>query len=224
VSSARAPQAKVCGLTRRADAEAAAASGVHFAGVVFAPGGSRTVGVREARELLSDLPVRRVGVFVNASLDDVLRAAEVAHLDVLQLHGDEDPRLIEQLRARGAPAVWKAIRPRAVDEFVAGLNQYQDLVDGLLVDGWSAEARGGTGRTFSWREIAPQRLLVPDSLSFIAAGGLHADNLSRAVAILSPDIVDVSSGVETSPGLKSPEEISRFMDVLRQPSPSQNDL
>lgn len=224
MNPARVPQAKVCGLTRRADAEAAAAGGVHFAGVVFAPGGRRSMEARAARELFSDLPVRRVGVFVNASVDELLRIAEVAHLDVLQLHGDEDVDLIEQLRARGAPAVWKALRPRTTDEFIAGVHRFGASVDGILLDGWSAEARGGTGRRFPWLAVAEHRDLIPSSVAFIAAGGLNAHNLLDAVSLLSPDVVDVSSGVEISPGLKNPEAICRFMDVLRGPSPNQTAL
>ncbi|MDQ3606078.1 MAG: phosphoribosylanthranilate isomerase [Gemmatimonadota bacterium] len=206
-----APRVKICGLTRRGDAEAAAHAGAAFLGVVLAPGYGRTVSAAHAAHLLRDLPAQRVGIFVDAAAEDVRRAAEVAALDVLQLHGDEAPREVEQLRAEGRWQVWKALRPRSAEEFTVQLDRYSGAVDGILLDGWSAAARGGTGERFPWEEVAPLREQVPSGVWLIAAGGLRAENVARAVALLRPDAVDVSSGVESAPGLKDADAIRAFV-------------
>lgn len=211
--------AKVCGLTRREDAEAAAAAGASFLGAVFAPGGPRNVASAAAADLFTDLPPRRVGVFVNAPMVELLRAADTAGLDVLQLHGDETPEYIEQLREREMWMIWKAVRPRSGSEFRSAVSRYGSLVDGLLVDGWSRAARGGTGARFPWGEVAEQRESLPAGVSLIVAGGLRAGNLARAVALLRPDVVDVSSGVERSPGIKDPAAIHEFMSTVQRLAP-----
>ncbi len=210
-----APGLKVCGITRRADAQAAAAAGASFLGVVLAPGGPRTVAPEAARDLLAGLPARRVGVFVDASADALRGAGEAAALDILQLHGDESPELVRALREEGRWEVWKAIRPRDADEFRAGVDRYAGTVDALLLDGFSTRAHGGTGTRFPWEEVAPLRDEVPSGTLLVVAGGMRAADVDRAVALLRPDVVDVSSGVETSPGVKDGAEIEHFAAALR---------
>jgi phosphoribosylanthranilate isomerase len=212
-----APRLKVCGITRRADAEAAAAAGAAFLGVVLAPGGRRTVAAEDARDLLAGLTAIRVGVFVDAAADELRRAGELAGLDVLQLHGDEPPELLRELRAEGRWRVWKALRPRGAAEFRAGVERYAADADALLLDGFSARAHGGTGTAFPWEEVAALRGLVPAGLPLVAAGGMRADNVARAVALLRPDVVDVSSGVESAPGIKDRTAIESFAAALRAP-------
>lgn len=205
-------QVKFCGLTRPADALAAARAGAHYLGVVFAPGGRRTVAADQAAALFHSVPaaVRRVGVFVNAPPDQVRRIAEAAGLHVVQLHGDELPATVRALRAEGRFKVWKAVRPRTGADFLAALEQFGDTVDGLLLDGWSATARGGTGQSFPWRAVEPHRELVPPSVALVAAGGLHRDNVAAAVQLLRPTVVDVSSGIEHSPGIKNAGAMAEF--------------
>jgi len=210
-----APDLKVCGITRRADAQAAAAAGASFLGVVLAPGGTRTVALEVARDLLAGLPARRVGVFVDASVDELRRAGEDAALDVLQLHGDEPPKLVRALRDEGRWQVWKAIRPRDADEFRAGADRYAGSADALLLDGFSTRARGGTGARFPWEDVAPLRDVVPEGTLLVVAGGMRAADVGRAVALLRPDVVDVSSGVETAPGVKDGAAIEHFAAALR---------
>ncbi|HEV2150635.1 MAG TPA: phosphoribosylanthranilate isomerase, partial [Longimicrobiaceae bacterium] len=208
---------KVCGITRRADAEAAAAEGAAYLGVVLAPGGKRTVGAEAAGELLAGLGVLRVGVFVDAGAEELRRAGEAAGLDVLQLHGDEPPELLRELRAEGRWRVWKALRPRAGDEFRSGVERYAADADALLLDGFSPGAHGGTGVRFPWEEVAALRGLLPDGVPLVAAGGMRAENVARAVALLRPDVVDVSSGVESAPGIKDPRALREFAAALRRP-------
>ena len=205
---------KVCGLTRHEDARAASEAGAAFLGAVLAPGGRRTVTPGAAGVIFGDLPARRVGVFVDASLEELEASARAAGLDVLQLHGDETPELAAELRARGW-TVWKALRPRTGAEFAAEAPRWAGAVDALLLDGFSAAARGGTGASFPWAEVAAQRAALPPGVALIAAGGLRPGNVAEAAGILHPDVVDVSSGVESSPGIKDADAIRRFIQAAK---------
>lgn len=207
------PEVKVCGLTRHRDAEAAVAAGARYLGVVLAPGGKRTVTPEAAAVIFGDLSAMRAGVFVNATAGELRHAAAVARLDVLQLHGDEPPELAAALRGEGH-TVWKAVRPRDGDEFAAAAVRYAGAVDALLLDGWSAEAQGGTGASFPWREVAARLGELPPGVALIAAGGLRPDNVAQAATILRPAIVDVSSGVEASPGVKDEAAMRAFIAAV----------
>lgn len=208
-------QVKICGLTRRPDAELATASGAQFAGVILAPGGKRSITAEAAGRLFEGLPLRRVGVFVDAAPAELQRAAAVASLDVVQLHGAESPATAARIRAEGLRRVWKAIRPRSAEEFLSALELYADSVDGLLLDGWSAEAHGGTGTRFPWEAVAVHRDALPESLELIVAGGLSPVNVAAAIELLRPDVVDVSSGVERAPGVKDPAAVPAFVAAVR---------
>ncbi|HET7231675.1 MAG TPA: phosphoribosylanthranilate isomerase [Longimicrobium sp.] len=207
------PAVKVCGLTRARDAEIAADAGARYLGVILAPGYRRTVTPEAASVIFDSLPAQRAGVFVNATADELRRAAGVARLDVLQLHGDEPPELAAALRGEGY-TVWKAVRPRDGDEFAAAAVRYGGAVDALLLDGYSAEARGGTGTSFPWREVAQRLGVLPPGVALIAAGGLRPENVAEAATILRPAIVDVSSGVESSPGVKDADAIRAFIAAV----------
>lgn len=211
---------KICGLTRRPDAELAAASGARYGGVILAPGGRRSISPSDARGLFEGLPLRRVGVFVDEGADSLRRAAETAELDVLQLHGKEPPSVIEALRAaNGDWQIWKALRPRTADEFLAELPRYRELVDGILLDGWSAAAAGGTGARFPWELIAAHRDHIREPLRLIVAGGLSSLNVGTAIDLLRPSVVDVSSGVEDAPGVKNRDAVQAFMAAARSAAP-----
>jgi phosphoribosylanthranilate isomerase len=157
----------------------------------------------------------RVGVFVDAAEADILATARALTLSVLQLHGSESPAQVAALRAAGPWRVWKAVRPRSADDFRAALERYARVVDGVLVDGWSAEAAGGAGAMFSWNEVARLRPLVPAGIELIVAGGLHPENVAAAIVALRPDAVDVSSGVEETRGIKSEERLRAFVAAAR---------
>lgn len=208
------PAVKVCGLTRAEDARIAAGAGARFLGVILAPGGKRTVTPEAAAVIFDGVPARRAGVFVNATAGELRHAAAVARLDVLQLHGDEPPELASALRGEGF-TVWKAVRPRDGDEFAEAVVRYSGSVDALLLDGYSADARGGTGTSFPWREVAGRLSIVPPELALVAAGGLRAENVAEAASILRPWVVDVSSGVESAPGVKDAEAVRAFIAAVR---------
>ncbi|MFL5381312.1 MAG: phosphoribosylanthranilate isomerase [Longimicrobiaceae bacterium] len=212
--SAWPPAVKVCGLTRHQDAAAAAEAGARYLGVILAPGGRRTVAPGDGAVIFGDLNVQRAGVFVNATADELRRAAEAARLDVLQLHGDETPELAAALRGEGF-TVWKALRPRSGDELSAGLVHYAGAVDAILLDGYSAEARGGTGTAFDWRAAAGRLGGMPPETMLVAAGGLRPENVAEAASILRPQVVDVSSGVESAPGVKDHAAVRAFVAAVR---------
>jgi phosphoribosylanthranilate isomerase len=208
-------EVKICGLTRREDAEAAVAAGAGYAGVVLAPGGRRSVSPSTAAALLAGLEVTKVGVFVDASRDELQAAAVEAGLDVLQLHGDEPPELLRRLRAEGRWRLWKAVRPRRVEELLEALERYAGVADGLLLDGYSPGAHGGTGSRFPWEEVAAHRGRIPPELPLVVAGGLDPMNVARAVSLLRPAVVDVSSGVESAPGIKDGAAVHAFVRAAR---------
>lgn len=208
------PEVKICGLTRRADAEAAVEAGAAYLGVVLAPGGRRTVTPRAAGVMLDALAATRVGVFVDAERDALLRAGERAGLRVLQLHGDEPPELAAALREAGY-GVWKAVRVRGAADVAAAAERYAGTVDALLLDGYSPAAHGGTGTRFPWAEVGARLDALPPGTALVAAGGLDAGNVGEAARLLRPSAVDVSSGVETAPGIKDPAAIRDFAAAVR---------
>jgi phosphoribosylanthranilate isomerase len=208
------PEVKVCGLMRREDAELAVDAGAAYLGAILAPGYKRTVTAEAASAIFRDLPARRVGVFVDAPREELLRAAEAAGLHVLQLHGDESPELAAEMRAAGF-TVWKAVRPRTGEEFAEAVARYASAVDALLVDGFNPAAAGGTGTAFPWYEVAARRAGLPDGVAMVAAGGLNPGNVAEAARVLRPDVVDVSSGVERALGEKDPDAVRGFVAAVR---------
>jgi phosphoribosylanthranilate isomerase len=206
---------KICGVCSAADAEAAGLAGAGYVGVILAPGFSRTVSLDAAAVILAAAGTRRAGVFVDASPADVLRAADRLALDVVQLHGDESPETVAEVVAGGGTRVWKAVRVREAADVKDAVARFGSLVDGLLLDGWSAAAHGGVGARFDWAAGAAARSGLPAGVDLIVAGGLRPDNVAAAVALLRPRVVDVSSGVESSPGRKSIRLVHEFMEGAR---------
>jgi phosphoribosylanthranilate isomerase len=204
---------KVCGLMRHQDAAVAAGAGAAYLGVILAPGFRRTVTPEAARIILEGFPVRRVGVFVDADEPTLRSTARAAGVDVLQLHGDESPELAGRMRAAGWE-VWKAVRARGADDFSDAVRRYAGAVDALLLDGYSPDSHGGTGTRFPWDDVAARLHELPSGVRLIAAGGLRPENVARAVRILRPHAVDVSSGVERAPGEKDPRAVRDFVHAV----------
>ncbi|NTW28630.1 MAG: phosphoribosylanthranilate isomerase [Coriobacteriia bacterium] len=198
---------KICGITRAEDAALAVAAGADAIGVVFAPS-PRQVDVLRAAEIFSAVPpaVERVGVFVNAPAEEVARAVTLCGLSAVQFSGDESPE-----NCAVAPAsVVKAFRVGT--EFdTAQLEPYRGHVDALLLDTYVAGQAGGTSQTFSWHTIGE----LPGWAPFYVAGGLNAGNVGECIAALHPFAVDVSSGVESSPGVKDPEKVRALCAAVR---------
>lgn len=198
---------KICGITRAQDAAAAVAAGADAVGFVFWPRSPRAVTPEAARAIGASLPpaVLRVGVFVDAEPEALRRTAEEANLDVLQLHGDEPPALLGSLPR---PA-WKALR---ADHNLspALLVRYRGM-SGILLDSPTV-ARGGSGQVFDWSLAAAVRAYAQ---YLILAGGLDAANVAHAMKAARPDGVDVSSGVETAPGVKDHAKVRDFVAAVR---------
>jgi phosphoribosylanthranilate isomerase len=206
---------KICGLTRVEDARHAAASGASYLGVMLSPGFQRSVEPARARTFAAAGGPPLVGVLVDPALGDALERARASGAAILQLHGEEPPELLDQLRGEHGLSVWKALRPRSEEELLRGVDRYAEHADGLLFDGWHPELRGGAGVRFDWDLVARRRGELPRGLLVVAAGGLTPETVAGAVAALSPDVVDVSSGVEAGPRRKDARKVEAFIRAAR---------
>lgn len=215
-------EVKICGCRTAADALAAARAGADYFGLVFA-GRTRRVtperGAEIARAVEEGAPdsrVRGVGVFVDAEPEEVAAVAERVGLAVVQLHGAETPEHCAAVRGSGL-TVWKAVRPRTRAELEELADRYAAAVQGVLVEGHSERAAGGTGAGFphTWLQDGPRALRAADGPKLILAGGLRPATVISAIRTGRPDVVDVSSGVERAPGTKDPEAIRRFVENVR---------
>ena len=198
---------KICGITRPGDGEFAAQAGADAIGLVFYSRSSRCVTVTQAGEIARRLPpfITRVGLFVNHDPDQVTEICKEVELDLLQFHGDETAEYCEQFGRRYV----KAVRMAPGQTVTAALEAFPGA-SGLLLDGFDASLYGGSGRIFDWQRI-PKGIEKP----LILAGGLHAGNVAEAIGIASPYAVDVSSGVESAPGVKSDDKIRQFIKSVR---------
>jgi phosphoribosylanthranilate isomerase len=194
---------KICGLMRKDDVAAAVAAGAWAVGFVCWPGSPRAITQAQLRELAAEVPssVRRVAVVVNASIDEVVRLRDEAGLSTVQLHGEEDPLKFLSLGLEVIKAV--SLDSDAAVEHAAALPA--EVV--VLVDAHDLARRGGTGQHADWERAAELAARRP----IILAGGLRPDNIRQALEQVSPWAVDVSSGVESSPGIKDLALISAFM-------------
>lgn len=207
-------KAKICGITTAPAMEAAVAGGAAFVGLVFFPPSPRDLRPAKAAKLIEYLPedVTRVGLMVDPDdrlLDAVLRDVR---LDLLQLHGHESPARIEALRLEYGLPVMKAV-PIAGPADVEAARAYAEVADWLLFDARppkEASRPGGNAQPFEWGLLAGTTWPVP----WMLAGGLTAGNVAQAVAASGARAVDVSSGVEDAPGVKSPRLIRAFLDTV----------
>jgi phosphoribosylanthranilate isomerase len=206
-------QVKVCGLTTPEDALAAAEAGADAIGLVFWPRSPRAVDVETARRIAAALPpfVVRVGVFVDAARDELWRVAEAVPLDLVQLHGREPLAALDGLPRRAIKALGVG-----ADFDVDEARRYARKAAALLLDAGGPALPGGSGRAFDWSVAREMRAHVP---RLILAGGLTPDNVAAAIAAVRPDAVDVSSGVESSPGRKDAARVRAFTDAVRAATP-----
>lgn len=209
------PAVKICGLTRREDALAAADAGADYLGVVVVPSSPRAVSLDEARLLRKGIDVPLALVTADLDPGELARMAREVDADVLQLHGDESPDEVERLREAGDWVLWKAVRIREAGDVEEALRRFDGLVDAVHLDGWHPRHLGGTGIRFPWNEVARIRDRIPGETTLVAAGGLTPENVAEAVQLLRPDVVDVSSGVEARTGIKDPTKVMAFIRAAR---------
>ncbi len=198
---------KICGLTRARDAQAAVAAGADALGVVFAPS-PRQVTIERACAVLADAPpaVARIGVFVDAPLEEVVAAIDACGLTAVQLSGTESPRDCQSLPV---PAI-KAFHV-GTDFPLHTMEPYRGHAAALLLDTFVTGKAGGTSQSFDWHATGD----LPGWAPSFVAGGLHADNVGECIRALRPFAVDVSSGVEACAGIKDEDRIAAFCDAVR---------
>ena len=206
---------KICGLTTPEHVTAAVEAGATYVGFVFFPPSPRCVSPENAAELAALVPagVCKVALTVNATdtdLEDILRAAPI---DMLQLHGSETPERVEQVKSRFGLPVMKAVGVADATD-LPKIDTYNRAADQLLIDAKppkNATLPGGNGLTFDWRLIAGRRWPIP----WMLAGGLTPDNVAQAKRLTGATQLDVSSGVESAPGVKDPALVRAFIQAAQ---------
>lgn len=210
---------KFCGLTRADDAARAVALGAAYTGVIFA-GGPRLLTAERAREVLAPTlgtDTKRVGVFGDHTLEETLAIAERVGLDVLQLSYGGDRVLRVGLRSQFRGAIWAVshVDPAAARSAEDAGTWFDDGLDALVLDAAVPGQLGGTGVALDWAALAPEFLRLRPRGKVVLAGGLRPSNVAQALALTGADVVDVSSGVESSPGIKDPELMRAFAMAAR---------
>lgn len=210
-----APAIKICGISTAPTLDAVIAARVDYTGLVFFPASPRNVTMTQAATLAArnDGRTRLVGLFVDADDATIAAAMQAARLDVLQLHGKETPERAARLRAQFGVPVWKALSVASAAD-IAASERYAGAVDLLLFDAKApkgAAMPGGLGLVFDWSLLAAYR----GATAWGLAGGLSPDNVADAVARTGAGLVDVSSGVESAPGVKDESRIAAFCRAAR---------
>ncbi|GAB4315022.1 MAG: phosphoribosylanthranilate isomerase [Candidatus Sumerlaeia bacterium] len=203
---------KICGIRRLQDASAALEAGADYIGLIFYRRSPRSISLKRALALMKHLrcggrEVKAVGVFVNAPMDEVVNTARALDLFAVQLHGDEPPEYVHALN----PVV-RTIKAFRIKD-AASLQRLPEFESwAVLFDAYHPSEYGGTGQQFNYdllKDITLERRVF-------LAGGLTADNVAEAERLVRPFALDVSSGVEKSPGVKDPEKIRRFVAAARR--------
>jgi phosphoribosylanthranilate isomerase len=205
---------KICGVTLPDDAARVGASGADFIGLNFWPKSKRFLSPTRAPLIAAAArasgATKIVGVFVDADLDDITQVTAQVDLDIIQLHGDEDPEAVVTIANATRLPVWKSIAVGSA----ADLERLEAWpVDAILLDTPSA-GKGGSGTTFDWSLAADTRRRYP-ARRFLLAGGLDASNVAAAITAASPWCVDVASGVEAAPGIKDADKLAAFVAAVR---------
>lgn len=206
---------KICGITTHDALIAAVESKADYIGLMMWEKSPRALTAEQARfmALMTGGHIKSVAVFVNPHNDDLDAVIPTSSINMIQLHGTEDPQRIAEIKARYGLPVIKAIRVATATD-LQDVEKFEDVADWLLfdakVDPKISILPGGTGLSFDWQILEGRTFRKPWMLS----GGLHAGNVGRALSLLGPDAVDISSGVEDKPGLKNPLKIKEFCDAV----------
>ena len=209
------PKVKMCGISKVETIPAVVEAKPDYMGLVFAPS-KRQVTVDQAKTLVEELhkqyavrynseTIKTVGVFVNETIENLLKIAEEVKLDVIQLHGDEDESFIQSLKECTNVEVWKAVQVRSAADAEKWIDSSADM---LLFDAYHKDERGGTGEVFDWSS------LDEFERPFMLAGGMDSTNVARAIRTVRPYGIDISSGIETE-GVKDDEKIKAFINIVR---------
>ena len=206
-------------MTRPLDAALAAEIGASFVGVVFADG-PRRVDADAGREILdaAGSDVKRVGVFGTNDPEAIAKTAALARLDIVQLHADPTVSDVKAVRRSFRGEVWAAVRVAGA-HIRAEAQPLFDDADAVVLDTRSEKNLGGTGQALPWGDLALDLARDRGSAAVVLAGGLKPGNVATAIRTLGPDVVDVSSGIESSPGIKDPWLMREFYAAASGPRP-----
>ena len=202
---------KICGLTQEKDVLEASSLGIDFLGFVIVEESSRYVTINRLKKLLKEIPstIRTVALLVNPENDIVEKIVNEVKIDFLQLHGEESPERVLEISKNCKIPIIKAIGIKRKDD-IKKIRSYENIVDYVLLDAKPESQKslpGGNGIAFDWKILKGFNVKKP----WFLAGGLNSDNVSSAISITGANMVDVSSGVEVEPGIKSIEKISSFV-------------
>ena len=208
-------RAKICGITRIEDIHSAVHAGVDAIGFVFYAPSPRYVTFAQAQQLAHHIPayVQLVGLFVNASSDEILQVLKNVPLDIVQFHGDESPEQCHDIAKIVGRRWYKAIQVKPDLDIIKIIKNYQHAgASAVLLDAWHPDLKGGTGHQFDWSQFP--KLDIP----LILAGGLKPDNIEEAIKTTGAYAVDVSGGVESAKGIKDQQLIEHFMQGVQRGS------
>ena len=206
-------QVKICGITSADTLDAAASAGAAYGGLVFHPNSPRNLGLEQARSLAGQMRGRLKSVALIVDMEDagIDTLVEAVRPDFLQLHGSESARRAAYIRGKFRLPVIKAI-PVATQADLLAASEYEDAADMLMFDARppkGAQRPGGHGAAFDWKILSGRNFTKP----WFLAGGLTQDNIAHAVELSGARLVDVSSGVESAPGVKDPQRIRDFIQA-----------
>jgi phosphoribosylanthranilate isomerase len=206
-----APDIKICGINNEYSITVAAQSGAHYLGFVFYPPSKRYISIEDAKKLQNAIPdhMESVGVFVDPSDEDLDKTLSEVPIDLIQLHGYETPERVIEIEEKFATPIIKAIHIKNRSD-VSRVMDYDEICDFLLFDTKTDNEYGGSGKQFDWSLLEGLELGSP----WILSGGLNENNITQALDYLTPSVVDISSGVETTPGQKSTEKIQSFISKV----------
>ena len=211
------PLVKICGLTRNVDARFADEAGADYLGLIMTEGFGRSVTKNVAATVVQGVLALKVAETVNESVKKNADLADAIGASIIQLHGNESVAVARSLKNAGDWSIWKAVRAKTTEDVQRVVEDFGELVDGILVEGYRDGAVGGSGLTL---ELDPDALSVAkrSTLSVVLAGGLTPTSVAGAVARYSPDVVDVSSGVEVKRNVKDPRKVEAFIQKVRKAS------
>jgi phosphoribosylanthranilate isomerase len=204
---------KICGITQPQQSLAIASLGATALGFICVPSSPRYVTIAQIQAAIAPLSqnIDKIGVFANTTIAEISQIVTKSGLTGIQLHGEETPEFCQQLR-QSLPQVEiiKAIRVRSLEHLQTTTN-YTDYVDTLLLDAYHPQQLGGTGQTLNWHKLNQE---FSPSLPWFLAGGLTADNILTALSHIQPSGIDLSSGVEHSPGNKDLHKVALLFQKL----------
>ncbi len=203
---------KICGITKPEQGDAIAKLGATALGFICVPGSPRYVTPQQIRGMVNHLSVSvdRIGVFANSSTEDISQIVYESGINAVQLHSNESPEFCQELRqALPEIKIIKALRIRT-PECLNQADSYLSFVDTLLLDAFHRKMLGGTGKTLDWQRLQEFRPSIP----WLLAGGLTPDNVLDALTLVQPSGIDLSSGVEQTPGDKDLKKVTRLFEKL----------